>query len=225
MPKLEIPAARPRVEVAMPKFATATFNNSGGNIMLRLLAYLCVSAAVAGCAVEAKKYDSRAQLSEPEAGEHQAPVPPPELLQIHEQTNETDSPPDPGNTAQYEVKPGDCDFTKDPVRECSFELKQTLTVVGDRLHVRLPVCGRFEQDYEPPDPVHGKSATMIEFAMGGKSISVGSIYDTVIIRGTVVHEPMIRPPSDRSTWDGGINVVFSCLVYPRSKNKLPMAQR
>jgi len=195
-----------------------TFKTVGEKIMLRLLAYLYLVAAVAGCAVEPK--DAwRVPSSEPEAGERPAVVPAPNSSQVHDQANKSGAPQKPYNTTHYAVKKdGECDFSKPPVRECSAELKTTLTVVGERLNVRMPVCGEFVQSYETPDPVtQGTRPAQIEVAGGGESISVGSIYDTVIIRDAVVHEPVIRPASERSVWDGGINVVLSCLVYPMTK--------
>ena len=109
-----------------------------------------------------------------------------------------------------------CNLAAPPIRECSDDLRKTLAI-GDQgdVSVQVPDCAEFEEIYVPPNPVHqgGVRNKTVRVEAADHRVTVGSIFDTVVIRGIVTHIPT-SPPPGTDPWRGGISTVLACLVHP-----------
>jgi hypothetical protein len=106
-----------------------------------------------------------------------------------------------------------CDFEAKAIRECSTELKSTLTIDDGWVSVKVPACAILETIYTPAfnrQPGDHSGGTTLLFAKD--KTSLGQSHDTIVIRGDVVHNGFPWPQSPLSDVD--IQTVLACLVYP-----------
>lgn len=126
------------------------------------------------------------------------------------------------NTASQSQEPapiphGSCDFDAKAIRECSTELKSTLAIEDGWVMVTVPACAVIEEVFTPAFKRRNSPSNGLTSLLADGKTSLGTIHDTIVIRGEVVHQAVPSPPgtSTLPVTDVDVKTLLTCLVYPQ----------